>query len=164
MEDIDLINYIINQEKTGKEAAEYFGVSLSTVRKRLATIKSELPFESNIYQQLKEVAEKNETQGKIKGGQTQNSGPKRMLSIEYIYNIVVDMLANNLTIEETAVKYSIPRSTLADNLELLNSRGYTEIYNDLQSLFGAHKLKKSTAKIQAKYLEKLELLKEKKQK
>ena len=39
LEDIDIVNYMINQGATAKETAEYFGVSLSTIKKRLSSIK-----------------------------------------------------------------------------------------------------------------------------
>ena len=42
IEDIDIINYIINKGATAKEVADYYGVSLSIIKKRLASIKTEL--------------------------------------------------------------------------------------------------------------------------
>ena len=164
MEDIDLVNYIINQEATGKEAAEYFDVSLSTVRKRLAGIKENLSSNSSIYEELEEVAKKNEQMGKVVGGKSPNSGPKRILQVEDIVKIAMDMLVNNFTIQEASLKYGIPGSTLAENLEVLKVGEYNEIYQDLSSLFQAHKLKRNSTKIQTKYLEKMQELEEVKKK
>lgn len=164
MEDSDLVNYIINQEATGKEAAEYFGVSLSTVRKKLASIKGSLSSETSIYKELEEVARKNEQKGKVEGGRSLNSGPKRMLSLVEVVKIAMEIIVNNFTIEEAAIRYSIPSSTLADNLEVLNSSEYHQLYKDLKSLFEAHKLRKSTTKLQMKYLEQMQALESKKRK
>ena len=155
MEDIDLINYIINKGKTAQEAADYFGVSLSTVKKRLAFIKSGISEQSEIYQSLQEVADKNALQGRVKGGQALNSGVHRSLSLEEIVSIAVYMLANDFTIEQAARSFNIPGSTLFENLQLLNCENYRELYQDLQSLYEAHKLNKDTTHIQLKYSDKM---------
>lgn len=151
MEDIDLINYIINKEKTAQEAADYFDVSLSTVKKRLARIKSEISEQSEIYQALQTVADKNAFQGRVKGGQALNSGVQRSLQLEELASIATYMLANDFTVEQAATNFKIPSSTLFENLALLNCEAYHELYQDLQSLYEAHKLNKDTTHIQLKY-------------
>lgn len=138
-EDVDLVNYIINQEVTLKEAAEFFDVSVETIKKRMANIKKELRDDSLILNDIKNVADKNLLEGRKKGGQQLNSGKVRAVSMETIRDIAVGMLANNSTIEEASLQFNIPSSTLYEYLELLNCPQYSDIYSDLQVMYDLHR-------------------------
>lgn len=107
IEDIDIINYMINKGATAKEVAEYYGVSLSTIKKRLAIIKEELNDNSEIKNSLLNTISVNQEKGRHTGGLSNNSGKKRNVDITFIVDIAINALANNLTIEELSSKYSI---------------------------------------------------------
>ena len=141
IEDIDIINYIINKGATAKELAEYYGVSLSTIKKRLASIKDELKDDSEIKNSLLNIISVNQEKGRHTGGLSNNSGKKRNVDITFIVDIAVNALANNLTIEELSTKHGIPTSTISDYLKLLKNTEYQTIYDDLTSLFNYHKNK-----------------------
>lgn len=141
IEDIDIINYMINKGATAKEVVEYYGVSLSTIKKRLASIKSELKDDSEIKDNLLNTVSMNQEKGRKLGGLSNNSGKKRNIDITFVVGIAKDALANNLTIEDLSNKYGIPTSTLSDYFKLLQNSTYQDIYNDLQSLFSYHKKK-----------------------
>ena len=143
-EDIDLVNYIVNQGATLKEAAEFFGVSVDTVKKRMANIKKELNEDSVILNDLNEVASKNTLAGRRKGGTSTNSGVVRTLSLDDIADLARQMLANNLTIDMAANSFQMAPSTLYDNLEALNGTEYQEIYDDLRILYEIHLLVKGS--------------------
>ncbi len=159
LDDIDLINYIINKEATAKETADYFGVSLSTIRKRLANIKTSLQDNSEITAQLLSVSDSNQDKGRAKGGLSHNSGIKITESIESIADKAIYVLANNLTLEEASIKFNIPTSTLFEHFKMLENPYYGQIYNDLQSLFAYHKSKryitnsKAVFSIQQRYMQ-----------
>lgn len=161
-EDIDLVNYIINQGATLKQAAEYFEVSVDTVKKRIATIKKNLKEDSEISNGLNEVAQKNSLLGRQIGGQSTNSGRPRSMNIDEIREKAIIMLSKGLTIDEAALEFGIPSTTLHKSLELLNSEKDKEIYYDLKSMYEAHIRNKSNkegfnaAGLQRKYTEKLE--------
>ena len=141
IEDVDIINYIINKGVTAKEVAEYYSVSLSTIKKRLSSIKDELKDDSEIKNSLLNTININQEKGRHTGGLSSNSGKKRSVDITFIVDIAVDALANNLTIEELSTKYSIPTSTISDYFKLLKNTEYQTIYDDLTSLFNYHKNK-----------------------
>lgn len=141
IEDLDIVNYMINNDVTAKEVAQYYEISLSTVRKALARIKLQLNDNSSIKEELLNVISNNQQQGRYKGGLSHNSGRKRTVEIDFIASIAIDMLTNNLTIQETSLKYNIPTSTISDYFNLLNNNKYQEIYDDLESLFVYHKTK-----------------------
>ena len=159
LDNIDLINYIINKGATAKEAAEYFGVSLSAVRKKLASIKESLQDNSEIKNQLLSVINNNQDIGRIKGGLSHNSGAKMTDTIVSIAEKAIYVLANNLTIEEASIKFNIPTSTLFEHFKKLANPNYHQIYTDLQSLFAYHKSKryitntKAIFSIQQKYMQ-----------
>lgn len=138
LNEIDLVNYVINNEATLKQAADYFEVSLSTVKKMMKQIKENLNENSAIYQELNGISKQNELLGKQKGGQVLNSGPKRTLSLEQISLIAMEIIANNMTLDLASQKFLIPKSTLWDNLNLLNCQQYLELYNDLLYIYKCH--------------------------
>ncbi|MBE6138383.1 MAG: hypothetical protein E7173_01390 [Firmicutes bacterium] len=142
--DIDLVNYIINQEATLKDAAEYFGVSVETIKKRMSKIKKELLTESSILIDLNSVADKNTLEGRRKGGTSTNSGVVRILNLPEIANLARRMLADNLTLSEAANSFKMPSSTLYDNLEALKGTEYDEIYKDLKIMYEVHILAKGS--------------------
>lgn len=144
IEDIDIINYIINKGATAKEVAEYYGVSLSTIKKRLASIKDKLKDDSEIKNSLLNTININQEKGRHTGGLSSNSGKKRNVDMTFIVDIAINALANNLTIEELSTKYGIPTSTISDYLKLLKNTEYQTIYDDLTSLFNYHKNKHYT--------------------
>ena len=78
IEDIDIINYIINKGATAKEVADYYGVSLSIIKKRLASIKAELKDDSEIKNGLLNTISVNQEKGRHMGGLSNNSGKKEM--------------------------------------------------------------------------------------
>ena len=141
IEDIDIINYIINKGATAKEVADYYGVSLSTIKKRLASIKDELKDDSEIKNSLLNIISVNQEKGRHTGGLSNNSGKKRNVDITFIVDIAINALANNLTMEELSCKYSIPTSTISDYFKLLKNTENQTIYDDLTSLFNYHKNK-----------------------
>jgi len=62
----DLAVYIIENQATVRAAAKYFGVSKSTVHKDLS---ERLPqYNKALYQQVKEILEKNKAERHIRGG------------------------------------------------------------------------------------------------
>lgn len=138
LSEIDLVNYVINNGATLKDAADYFEVSLSTVKKMMKKIKEGLNEDSVIYLDLKENSIKNELLGKQKGGQALNSGSKRSLSLEQISLLAMELIANNMTLDLASQKFSIPKSTLWDNLNLLNCEQYFELYHDLLFVYKCH--------------------------
>lgn len=163
-EDIDLVNYIINQGATLKQAAEHFNVSVETIKKRMAKIRKGLNEDSEILNNLNDVSKNNTLIGRRIGGQSTNGGRKRIMSMEEIREKAKVMLSKSLTIDEAALEFDIPPATLYDNLELLNNEEDKEIYFDLKSMYESH-LKKAnfdTAKLQRKYTEKKEELTERK--
>lgn len=141
IEDIDIINYIINKGATAKEVAEYYGVSLSTIKKRLASIKDKLKDDSEIKNSLLNTININQEKGRHTGGLSSNSGKKRNVDMTFIVDIAINALANNLTIEELSTKYGIPTSTISDYFKLLNNTENQNIYDDLTSLLNYHKNK-----------------------
>ena len=143
-EDIDLVNYIVNSEATLKEAAEFFGVSVDTIKKRMANIKKNLNEDSTILEDLNKVASKNTLEGRRKGGISTNSGVVRTLSLDEIADLARQMLAKNLTIDMAADSFDMAPSTLYDNLEALNGTEYQEIYDDLKMLYEIHLLVKGS--------------------
>ena len=164
IEDIDIINYMINNETTAKETAEYFGVSLSTIKKRLSGIKSELQDSSIIKENLNNLSIINQNNGRVKGGKVLGSGVTLTENLETIVARAKEILANNLTIEEASKLFKIPSSTLAEHLKLLKNTEYKEVYNDLQTLFEYHKRHKGSSydaslfNLQQKYSISLEFL------
>ena len=162
IENIDILNYMINKQATAKETAEYFNVSLSTIRKRLVAIKSDIQDE-NIKKELLEVIANNQDNGRVKGGLSNNSGVKISESMEDIVRNAITILANNLTLEMASLSFQIPTSTLSEHLKLLNCKEYNDIYIDLLSLFEYHRTGKSSnvdiLKMQSKYTNMLDNLK-----
>lgn len=146
-EDIDLINYVVNNGATLKDAAEFFEVSVDTIKKRMANIKQDLKNDSEILIELNEVSSKNVLEGRKKGGQAPNSGVVRNTSLETIAERAMIMLAHNLTIDKAAVRFSVAPSTLYDHLELLNCNQYAEIYADLQVMYQYHNIDKNSKTI-----------------
>ena len=155
LEDIDLINYVINKGATLKEAADYFDVSLSTVKKKMSKIKSDLKEESDIYINLTDVSSVNERQGKISGGKAHMGLKYDTFSKEEVVEIAMNMIADNLSIDEAAVKYNIPPSTLYDRLTTLNCSEYKNIYNDLLYIFEIHRKSTGITKDRKLYIEQL---------
>lgn len=139
LEDIDLINYVINNGATLKEAANYFDVSLSTVKKRMGKIKNDLNKNSVVYTDLKDVSAVNEKQGKIDGGKAHAGLKYNTFSIEEVSDIAMNMIAYDLSIDEAASRYNIPPSTLYERLNDLNYEEYQELYNDLSYIFEIRK-------------------------
>lgn len=165
MNDIDLINYIINRGKTAKEAAEYFNVSLSTIRKRLKKIREELPENSVILKNLNIVIKNNEMIGKKTGGSTLGSGKKKAYTIEQIKKFATSMLENRMTIEEASIHFNIPRTTLYEYIKEIKNYD-SKLYNDLQTLFEYNKnhkgpMSRVTSDIPLKYVESIDSDKEK---
>lgn len=142
IEDIDIINYMINKGATAKETAEYFNISLSTVKKRLANIKDSLNSNSLISEELRNLSEKNQNDGRKKGGQSHNSGPILSQTLDEIAIMAMQVIANDMTLEEAEIKYNIPHSTLYDHFKLLIGTEYNYVYEDLETLFSYHKDKK----------------------
>jgi len=143
-EDIDLINYIVNQGATLKEASEFFGVSVDTIKKRMSNIKKSLNDNSVILEELNDIASKNTLEGRRKGGTSTNSGVVRSLSLAEIADLARRMLADNLTIDEAANSFKVPPSTLYDNLEALQGTEYDEVYKDLKIMYELHILAKGS--------------------
>lgn len=137
-EDIELINYVINNGATLKEAANHFDVSIETIKKRIKTIKSGLEDNSEIIEKLKSISDQNVSAGRKKGGESKNSGRVRGDTLETIANQAMIILVNDFTFEDAASYFGIPSSTLYDHLELLNCDEYREIYNDLKSMYAYH--------------------------
>lgn len=138
LNEIDLVNYVINNGATLKDAADYFNVSLSTVKKMMKKIKEELNEDTVIYRELKENSKNNELLGKQKGGQALNTGIKRTFSLEQISLLAMELIANNMTLDLASEKFKIPKSTLWDNFNLLNCEEYLELYNDLLYIYKCH--------------------------
>lgn len=138
LNEIDLVNYVINNGATLKEAAEYFEVSLSTIKKTMKNVKEGLNETSEVYKELYKVSKTNELMGKKKGGQSLNSGVKRSLTLEQISLLAMEFIANNMTLDLASEKFGIPKSTLWDNFNLLNCKEYFELYNDLSYVYQCH--------------------------
>lgn len=136
--DIDLVNYVINKGATLKEAAEHFDVSISTVKKAMQKIKVDLNKDSEIYTNLNDVSKENEYLGKIKGGQSKNSGIERNFDLEQIALLAMQFISENLTLSLASGKFEIPKSTLWDNFRRLNCDEYQELYNDLLYVYDCH--------------------------
>lgn len=132
----ELLNYIIENDATLREASEYFGVSLSTVKKRMKVIKENLDFKS--LSKLENVARKNEQLGRQKGGLSNNSGKKRKYTLEEIALYAMQFIAENMTMETASEYFGIPKSTLFDNFKLLNCEEYQELYSDLVYIYECH--------------------------
>lgn len=139
IEDIDLINYVINNGATLKDAANYFDVSLSTVKKRMSKIKNDLNKNSDVYTDLTNVSSTNEQQGKIDGGKAHAGLKYDTFSIEEMSEIAMEMIGYDLSIDDAAAKYNISPSTLYERLMSLNCEEYKELYNDLTYIFEIHK-------------------------
>ena len=171
-EDIDLVNYIVNKGATLKETAEFFEVSVDTIKKRMASIKNSLFTDSRILNELQEVVDNNTLAGRKKGGKSPNSGVVRTVDLETIARRAMIILSENMTIDMAADSFNIPPSTLHEHLELLKCEEYSELYHDLQFLYSYHNKYKtnfpylndcnraidaeSMRKIQVKYSQKLE--------
>lgn len=134
----ELIEYVIKNGATLKQAAENFDVSLSTVKKTMKKVRDNLSENSDTYKELKEIAERNEALGKKKGGESHNSGSKRTLSLEEVSILAMKFIAENMTFSTASQKFGIPSSTLYDNFELLNCEEYQDIYNDLLCVYTCH--------------------------
>ena len=87
IEDIDLVNYVINKKATLKEAATYFGVSVSTIKKKMSAIKSSLNQESDVYISLNNISSNNQTKGRIDGGKAHTGLKYDTYSIDEILAI-----------------------------------------------------------------------------
>ena len=136
--EIDLVNYVINRGATLKEAADYFEVSLSTVKKTMKKVREGLNGNSDIYKNLNDVSKHNEKLWKIKGGQSNNSGVQRSLSLEQVSLLAMEFIAYNMTFDVASEKFNIPKSTLWDNFEKLNCEEYQELYKDLLYIYECH--------------------------
>lgn len=164
IEDVDIVNYMINQGATAKETAEYFGVSLSTIKKRLSFIKTQLKDGTHIKNDLLDLNNKNQEMGRKKGCLSHNSGAPLSEDMETIANHAIKVIADNLTLAEASVKFGIPSSTLHEHFGLLKNTEYHGIYEDLQSLFVYHQRSKNNIgdirlfEIQKKYGQMLEEL------
>lgn len=137
-EDIDLVNYIVNQEATLKDAAEFFEVSIDTIKARMRKIKSGLANDSIILKDLNDVASANALEGRKKGGKSSNSGVVRNVDLETIANQAKFILSQDLTIDEAAEILNVAPSTLYEHLELLNTAQYLEIYKELKNMYKYH--------------------------
>lgn len=146
-EDIDLVNYIVNNNATLKEAAEFFEVSIDTIKARMRNIKNSLDNDSIILNNLNEVANKNVLEGRKKGGQSSNSGVVRDIELEQIAERAMIMLADNLSIDSAAIRFNIAPSTLYDHLELLNNDEYSELYDDLKAMYSYHNKTKTSGTV-----------------
>ena len=137
-EDEELIEYVIENGATLKQAAEHFGVTIDAIKYRMRKIKNNLANDSEILIHLKEIAKKNELEGKILGGKALAGGIPRTITLEEIAEKAMIMLSEDLTIDEAALSFGIASSTLHGYLRLLDNSEYVEIYNDLQSMYNYH--------------------------
>lgn len=138
LDEKNLIDYVINNGATLKQASEHFGVSISTIKKAMKRIKENLSQDSDIYIKINDIARKNELLGKKKGGESCNSGKERKLSMDQIVLFAMKFIAENMTIETASISFGIPRSTLWENFNLLNCEEYQELYNDLLYVYSWH--------------------------
>ena len=118
-EDVDLVNYIINNGATLKDAAEFFDVSVDTIKVRMRKIKSGLQEDSIILKDLNNVSNANTLEGRKRGGKSPNSGVVRSIDLETIANQAKFILSQDLSIDEAAKVLRVAPSTLYEHLELL---------------------------------------------
>lgn len=123
--------YIIENEATVKETALYFGISISSIKKYINDDCNLKNINENIYLAVKEVQDKLQKEGQIKGGQI----GKRDASISdfEVEEIAKKMIENGWTLGQASNYFdNIPTSTLYENLMKLTD---VELKNNLQILF-----------------------------
>ena len=150
-EDVDLVNYIINNGATLKDAAEFFDVSVDTIKVRMRKIKSGLQEDSIILKDLNNVSNANTLEGRKRGGKSPNSGVVRSIDLETIANQAKFILSQDLSIDEAAKVLRVAPSTLYEHLELLKTDDYLDIYQDLKKMYKDHLQDRNGFHVNEKY-------------
>lgn len=135
--DIDLeevIEYIISVKSTVEYASLKFGISESTIRKYISSLKNNNP---ELYERLKIVQEEIIKFGNIVGGKNGVRGPK-YTDFESV-EVAETMLGENLTLSEASEKFDIPRSTIYERVKGIDD---ADTQDNLQAMFDSRKKRK----------------------
>ncbi len=127
----EIINYIIDFKTTIEYASLKFGVSVSTIKKYIATIKQE---NSDLYQKYI-LSKENKTQ--ISNSVGGKNGKRESKHSEFeALEIAETMISNSLTLEEASKLFCIPTSTI---YEILNRIDDDDLQKELYQLYQSNK-------------------------
>ena len=127
---LSVANYIIENETTIGDTANAFGLSSSCVKKYINDENNLQRIDYGTYIIVKEIQNKIEHNGKIKGGKTGKR--KRIISEDDIRSIAMQIINNGWTLEDASTKLSIPTSTIYDRIRSIQD---VELQNELDIVF-----------------------------
>ena len=144
---IEEVNYYIENDVTKKDVASYFNRSLSSVKKDFSKFIKYVEENPDckyydLYLRVISKARVNEQLGKVKGGKSNNSGKKRLLTIKETLKIARYIVYNNLTLRDAEQELGISRSTIYDSIEQLKNSSDDEIkdiYYEVQANYASNK-------------------------
>lgn len=144
---IEEVNYYIENDVTKKDVASYFNRSLSSVKKDFSKFIKYVEENPDceyydLYLRVISKAKANEQLGKVKGGKSNNSGKKRLLTVKETLKIARYIVYNNLTLRDVEQELGISHSTIYDSIEQLKNSSDDEIkniYYEVQANYASNK-------------------------
>ena len=145
--------YVENDNVTKIDVAHKFNRSVSSVKKDFAKFREYVLYNPGTpYEKLYLLEQKksiiNEHSGKIKGGESNNSG-KKPLSVTKVLEIAKYIKQSNCTLQDASIKFEIPKSTIYENIEKIKNSDDAEIvniYNSIQTIYSDNRNRNSRIK------------------
>lgn len=128
--------YIIKNEATISDTANYFGCSASTIKKWINNEDKLKLIDKDLYNRVKEVQIKIKNIGNKKGGKEKIKDGTFKNSDFEILEVIETILSESLTLEEASIRFGIPTSTIYERVINYNDK---EIVNELLNLFSENK-------------------------
>lgn len=131
---LEVAKYIIANKATITMTADYFGLSVSSIKKYINDQDKLKAIDFEIYNEVKKVQNELENIGHYIGGKNGIREPK-YTEFEAL-EIAETMISESLTITEAAKKFDIPKSTLYERIRAIKD---DEIQNELNLLLENNK-------------------------
>ena len=131
---LEVAKYIIANKATIAMTADYFGLSVSSIKKYINDQDKLKAIDFEIYNEVKKVQNELENIGHYIGGKNGIREPK-YTEFEAL-EIAETMISESLTITEAAKKFDIPKSTLYERIRAIKD---DEIQNKLNLLLENNK-------------------------
>lgn len=131
---IEIAKYIIEYKATINEAAEYFNMSSSSIKKYINNPDKLQSINKGMYDAVKAIQEVLTIEGQKKGGKI---GKRTYsLTLSEITILANEIVARQYTLEQAATNLNVKKSTLYDNLKRIEEE---PLKSDIRKLFNNNK-------------------------